>query len=287
MAILGSVANVRLYFRTTHRKAVLSILVRREYDVDTTQNVTRVVAEALPRGLRAQRCVTAGLVLTAVVVSAAGCSSGGDRGSTTPPAASSTTTHTTTATAPPNEYDISRIGAMQASLPAGFDATSIPRATLSQEQIDAPGVGGLSSAPPATVDPPACAATLKPLGAVGVGGDSEGFIATTGPHIIVVMAARAPHPFTTPIDQIGCEHVSVTSPDGISGTVDRIPGPDIPGAKTVGAQAHLTMPGADSITDEYTFTATLGDRTVAVVQGDTDPALLRDILTKAVATLQG
>lgn len=256
-------------------------------NVNTTHNLKRIGAGVLPRGTRARNYVTAGLVLVAAVGSAVGCSSR-DNGSTTasPPMSVSATTRAAAAE-PPEGYDISRIGAVQDSLPAGYDAIAIPAVTLSQEQLDAPGIGGLSSAPPATVDPPACAATLKPLGAVGVGGQSQGFFATKGPGTVVVMAARAQHPFATQIDQPGCDHVTVDSPDGTNGTVDRIPAPDIPGVQTVGAQAHITLSGAGSTTDEYTFTAALGDHTLAVVQGDTDPGLLRDILTKAVAALQG
>jgi hypothetical protein len=238
--------------------------------------------------MRAQKYATAGLVLLAAVGSAVGCSSRENGSSTaSSPVSSSATTRATTATEPPNGYDISRIGAVLANLPPGYDAIAIPPATLSQEQIDAPGIGGLSSAPPATVDPTACAATLKPLGAVGVGAQSEGFVATKGPETIVVIAARAHHPLTTQINQPGCDSVSVNSPDGTNGTVDRIPGPGIPGVQTVGVKAHITLSGAGSTSDEYTFTAALGDQTVAVVQGDTDPGLLRGILIKAVAALQG
>jgi len=85
----------------------------------------------------------------------------------TPAPASGTSAQASSASTPaaPAHYDISRIGAAKAALPAGFDATDVPADTVSEDQLDAPGVGGLSTAAPSVVDPAPCAVLLKPLGA--------------------------------------------------------------------------------------------------------------------------
>ena len=102
--------------------------------------------------------------------------------------------------------------------------------------------------------------------------------------MLVVMAAQSDHP-AAEITRAGCEHITVTSPDGVSATVEQVPGPDIAGVKTAGLQAHVSTGGRT--TDEVTYTAALGDRTIVVVQGDVDPPVAADVLGKAVTALRG
>lgn len=207
-----------------------------------------------------------------------------DDGKTAPPTSAGSAT--SAAAAPAKNVDIARIGTVQSSLPAGYDAIPLPPKTITQEQLDAPGIAALSADPPAVVDPAACAIALKPLGAVGVGGTAEGFVGSKDASTIVVMAATAKDK-AGKISQAGCDHFTVTSPHGPNGTIDRIPGPDIAGVETVGAKAHVDAQGLPVPTEEYTFTAAVGDRTILVVQGDSDPDGLKKILEKAVAAVQG
>ncbi|MDR3664304.1 MAG: DUF5642 family protein [Mycobacterium sp.] len=182
------------------------------------------------------------------------------------------------------KYDITRVGAVKSSLPAGFDQFDIPKGTVTQDKLDAPGVGGLTTTPPAAVNPPECASMIKPLAPAGVGAETEGFVGSQDAHTIVVMAAKAAKTVGE-LGHSGCDHITVDSPDGISATVDRIPGPDIPGAQTMGVQAHITANAKN--TQETTYTAVMGDRTVAVVQADIDPQVAKDLLGKVVAALKG
>jgi hypothetical protein len=198
-------------------------------------------------------------------------------------AAPSAASATSSSPAAPANYDISRIGAVKEAL-SGYDAMDLPVDTVEQKQLDAPGVGALSTAPPSVVTPAECAVLLKPLAPVGVGARAQGLMADKSPHTIVVMAAQSDKP-ATEIGRAGCEHITITAPDGVNASIDQVPGPDIPGVKTVGLRAHVITP--DRTTDESTYTAALGDRTIVVVQGDVDQAMAAAVLGKAATALRG
>lgn len=213
----------------------------------------------------------------------AGCGAAHDPASTPSPLNSATSSGVP-APAAPATYDIGRIGAAKGAVPAGFDPTDIPADAVSQQNMDAPWVGGLSGAAPAVVAPAQCAALLRPLGPVGVGARAQGFVGGQDGHMIVVMAAQSDKPAGA-ITAAGCDHITVTSPGSGSISVDRLAGPDIPGVPTVGLRAQGSTAGKTM--DESTYTAALGDRTIVVVQGDVDPAVAADVLAKAVAAVRG
>ncbi|MUL45473.1 hypothetical protein FZI85_24010 [Mycobacterium sp. CBMA293] len=181
------------------------------------------------------------------------------------------------------KYDISKVSAVKGSLPAGYDPMDLERSTVTQEKLDAPGVGALTATPPSVVTPAECASMIKPLAPAGIGAQTMGFIGSNQEgHTIIVMAAEAKT--IGELGHAGCDHFTVDSPDDINATVDRIPGPDVPGAKTMGVQAHITANG--KTTEETTFTAIAGDKTVVVVQSDLDPQVAKDLLGKTVSALK-
>ncbi|MGB8403867.1 MAG: DUF5642 family protein [Mycobacterium sp.] len=209
--------------------------------------------------------------VTLVSVLVAGCGDHGDKAGAPSSGAS-------------GNYDIAKVMSVKSSLPAGFQSIDIPRAVVSPDQLDAPGVGALSVGPPSTVTPPECAVLLKPFGAVGAGADATGFVADQADKSIVVMAATAAKT-AGPITQAGCDHITVTSPDGVTGAIDSVPAPAIKDVPTAGLLARVTAVG--KTTEQTTFYAALGDRTVVVVQGDLTAEVAADLLSKAVAALQG
>jgi Domain of unknown function (DUF5642) len=181
------------------------------------------------------------------------------------------------------KYDISKVAGAKGSLPPGYDPMDLESDTVTQEKLDAPGVGALSTTPPSVVTPAECASLLKPLAPAGVGAKTAGFIGSNQEgHTIIVMAAEAAK--AAELGPAGCDHITVDSTDGVTATVDRVPGPDIAGAKTMGVQAHITAGGKPI--EETTYTAVLGDKTVAVVQADVDPQIAKDLLVKAVAAMK-
>ena len=216
----------------------------------------------------------------------AGCSEHKDGQQAAPASSSSSTAAGSSTAAVPATYDITKISGAKGNLPPGFEADDIPADTVSQEQMDAAGIGGLGTAPTTVVTPPECAAVLKPFAPVGIGARAHGFMATQGQgqHIIVVMAAQSDKP-AAPISHAGCDHFTAQSASGVSATVEQVPGPSIPGVPTAGHLAHVTADG--KTIDEMTFTAALGDKTIEVVQGDLPAATMSDVLGKAVAALRG
>ena len=150
--------------------------------------------------------------------------------------------------------------------------------------MDAAGIGGLGTGATTTVTPAECAVVLKPFAPVGVGAKAHGFMATSGPNMIIVMAAQSDKPIGA-ITQSGCDHFSAKSASGMTASVDSVPGPEISGVKTAGHTAHVTSEG--KTIDETTFTAALDDKTIVVVQGDSPAATMSDVLAKAVAAVKG
>ncbi len=182
------------------------------------------------------------------------------------------------------KYDISKVGGAKSSLPPGFDPMDLERGTVTQEKLDAPGVGALTTTPPSVVTPAECASLLKPLAPAGLGAKTAGFIGSDQEaHTIIVMAAEADKTVGE-LGHSGCDHLTVDTTDGVTATVERVPGPDIAGAKTMGVQAHITANG--KAIEETTYTAVMGDKTVAVVQADIDPQVAKDVLVKAVAAMK-
>ncbi|WP_071287019.1 DUF5642 family protein [Mycolicibacterium llatzerense] len=182
------------------------------------------------------------------------------------------------------KYDISKVGGVKSSLPAGYDPMDLEQDTVTQEKLDAPGVGALTTTPPSVVTPAECASLLKPLAPAGVGAKAEGFVGSNQEgHTIIVVAAEAAKN-AGELGHAGCDHITVDTTDGVTATVDRVPGPDIAGAKTMGVQAHISANGKSI--EEATYTAVMGDKTVAVVQADIDPQVAKDLLVKVVAALK-
>ena len=119
---------------------------------------------------------------------------------------------------------------------------------------------------------------------VCAGAKTAGFIGSNQEgHTVIVMAAEADKTVGE-LGHAGCDHITVDSTDGVTATVERVAGPDIAGAKTMGVQAHITANG--KAIEETTYTAVLGDKTVAVVQADVDPQVAKDLLVKAVAAIK-
>lgn len=182
------------------------------------------------------------------------------------------------------KYDISKVGGAKSSLPPGFDPMDLERDTVTQEKLDAPGVGALTTTPPSVVTPAECASLLKPLAPAGLGAKTAGFIGSDQEaHTIIVMAAEADKTVGE-LGHSGCDHLTVDTTDGVTATVERVPGPDIAGAKTMGVQAHITADG--KAIEETTYTAVMGDKTVVVVQADIDPQVAKDVLVKTVAAMK-
>jgi len=182
------------------------------------------------------------------------------------------------------KYDISKVGSAKSSLPPGYDPMDLEADTVTQEKLDAPGVGALTTMPPSVVTPAECASLLKPLAPAGVGAKTVGFIGSNQEaHTIIVIAAEAANAVGE-LGHAGCDHLTVDSTDGVTATVERVPGPDIAGAKTMGVQAHIIANG--KAIEEATYTAVLGDKTVAVVQADIDPQVAKDLLVKAVTAMK-
>ncbi|BBX34438.1 hypothetical protein MMAG44476_28764 [Mycolicibacterium mageritense DSM 44476 = CIP 104973] len=184
---------------------------------------------------------------------------------------------------PAGGYDITRIHELQNQFPPGYTVKPLPPITLTQEQVDQ--LGGLSGAMPFTFDPPHCDTMLKPVPATA-GARSEGLDAQ-GVEPITVIAVQSPTPARSEVGA-GCDHVSVRSPGVAEGTVERIAGPDISGADTMGVRIHLNvnLKQTTRSMDRYTFVATLSPTTAVVVQGDANADVLQDLLTKSVAALR-
>jgi len=221
------------------------------------------------------------LVLVLGAGAAAGCGEHKSNQQAVTSSASVTSSATKAAPVHYDHYDIAKISAVKNALPQGFAATDIPPDTVSQERLDAPGIGGMTAVAPDVVAPPQCGVVLKPLGRLGVGAKSQGFIANQDQRMVVVMAAQSDKPAQAGPD--GCDHVTVTSPDGVSGTVERGPGPAIEGAQTTALTAQTNSGGQS----DTMYTALIGDRTLVVVQGEVEPEVAADLLGKAVAALRG
>lgn len=186
---------------------------------------------------------------------------------------------------PPGGYDIGRITNLANQLPPGFTVTQIPRTTLTKEQADS--IAGLSKQFAFTFDPPQCNTLLKQSG-VEAGAVTQGLLAH-GPQIeVTITATQAAQAIPNPAMGGGCSHVAFTSQDTARGTADVMGGPAIDGASTSAVKVHLDFatPEFSKTIDRLTYAAVLSDKTAVVVDGESNPQLLVDLLVKAVAALR-
>ncbi|MCG5433723.1 DUF5642 family protein [Mycobacterium sp. MYCO198283] len=192
-------------------------------------------------------------------------------------------------TAPPRaDVDISRIGLLVNDFPVTYRVRSLPRSTLTREQIDH------AAALPAglTVEPPQCRGLDNVL-PDAVGATVEG-VEGTGDRSITVVAIATEQPL--PVDRpAGCERVTVRSVGGaVLGEVEPIPPPEITGAAAHGYRATLSYGNPPVRTASITFRAQVTDTLAVGVQSTAtgpppsdDGAMERGLLVKAVAAVRG
>jgi hypothetical protein len=214
-----------------------------------------------------------------MTLGSAGCASGGQPSSSGSGAS----------TNPAGNYDISRITQLDSQFPPGYSVSPIPRKTLTQQEAD--DFGGMLKKFGFTVDPPQCSSALKQLQVVG-GTQLQG-LSAKGPQEVAVVAVQAPTPISAAPSGDSCGHITFMSDFG-HGTADRLPGPAISGATTVGVKMHvdIALPGASKTMDQQIYLASLGDRTAITVTGQSetgksDTQLLEALLIKAVTAVRG
>jgi hypothetical protein len=233
--------------------------------------------------LIANSVVRIGLAMLAAGLTSCGSNSPKANGPQSTPSATKVPPATVLAE-PPGGYDIGRIANLATQLPPGFTVTQIPRTTLTKEQADS--IAGLSKQFAFTFDPAHCNTVLKPAG-VDAGSVSQGLVAH-GPQEVTVVAAQSPQAIPDTVVGAGCSHVTFKSQDTAQGTADRLPGPAIDGASTSAVKVHLDFatPTFSKSIDRLTFFAALSDKTAVVVDGESNPQLLADLLVKAVAAIR-
>lgn len=202
------------------------------------------------------------------------------------PSAGSAATPQPAASAAP-QYDISRVDAVKDDFPAGFTAQAHPAKTLGEQDIAGSGVAAFTDA---QVDPPQCrSVVIPPYVDPKLGTDAAGVIAQGDQGNMYVVALKAPAPVAAGENPAGCDRVALSGSPQATGTVERIPAPDIAGATTTGARLTVADPQEDP---DYLYTAALDDRTSIVVMGSADTALdpqrlMADLLVKAVSAVRG
>lgn len=186
---------------------------------------------------------------------------------------------------PPGGYDIGRIANLANQFPPGFTVTPVPRTTLTKEQADS--VAGLSKQFAFTFDPPQCNTVLKPAG-VEAGAVSQGLLAHGPQTEVTVIATQTSQPIPDTVVGAGCSHVAFKSQDTARGTADVLAGPAIDGASTSAVKVHLDFatPGFSKSIDRLTYVAALSGKTAVVVDSESNPQLLADLLVKAVAVIR-
>lgn len=201
-----------------------------------------------------------------------------------PSSAPSSVQHATTA---PASYDISRVDNVRDDFPAGFTVQAHPAKTLQQQDIDS---SSLTAFTGAQVDPPQCRpAVIPPYADPVVGTEAAGVRAEGDRGNIYVVALRSPTPNPVSQPPPGCDRMSLSGSPEATGTVERIPPPDVAGVTTTGVK----MTGADPQDEpDYLYTAALDDRTTIVVMGSADEQLdpqklLADLLVKATSAVRG
>ncbi|HEV7422991.1 MAG TPA: hypothetical protein VGO30_24630 [Mycobacterium sp.] len=223
---------------------------------------------------------------TAVVLS--GCST-----STTEPerstAASASTPTASSSSAAPGGYDLSRLAELRVDIPIEFEPKVYPKERL--DGAFASDVGAVvSSGEHFAVDPPQCRPLLKPVDA------------TAGVESVTIRADKlkgkdgiwlgAYSPVSVPsgIPSTGCDRMMYSVPElqNQTGTVARIPAPDIEGATTIALQIQVNQYQYVG----YHYAAIIGDDAFIRVEGRFDPSfqaqpMLPDMLVKAVAAIRG
>lgn len=104
-----------------------------------------------------------------------------------------------------------------------------------------------------------------------------------------VVALRSPDSVTPEADPAGCDRIALSGSPQATGTVERIPAPDIGGVTTTGVKLTVADPEDDP---DYLYTAALDDHTSVVVMGSADEQLdpqrlMSDLLVKAVSAVRG
>lgn len=186
----------------------------------------------------------------------------------------------------PAAYDISRVDNVRVDFPPGFRVQAHPAKTLQQQDIDS---SSLTAFTGADVDPPQCRpAVIPPYADPVVGTEAAGVRAEGGQGDIYVVALRSPQPTRVDSPPAGCDRMSLSGSPEATGTVERVPAPNLPGVVTTGVK----MTGADPSDDpDYLYTAALDDQTTVVVMGSADEKLdpqqlLADLLVKATAAVR-
>lgn len=234
-------------------------------------------AERAGRGL-AGRMVARMIVVLGAGAALAGCDDSA-AGSGVPQSAAAAPTAT--------PYDISKIEAVKDDFPAGFTAEAHPVKTLEQGDIAGSGAAAFIDA---GVDPPQCRSVVIPTYTdPKAGAQAAGVIGQGDQGNMYVIALRSPDPVAAEDVPAGCDRVTLSGSPEATGSVERIPAPDIAGVTTTGVK--LIAEGSDDEPD-YLYTAALDDRTSIVVMGSADQQLapqqlMSDLLVNAVAAVRG
>ncbi|WP_085130731.1 DUF5642 family protein [Mycolicibacter engbaekii] len=184
-------------------------------------------------------------------------------------------------------YDVSRIDAVANDFPEGFTAQAHPAKTLAQSDIDGSAVAAFTQA---QVDPPQCRSVVIPRYVdPKAGTEAAGVIGQGDQGNMYVVALRSPDSVTPEAAPAGCDRIALSGSPQATGTVERIPAPDIGGVTTTGVKLTVADPEDDP---DYLYTAALDDHTSVVVMGSADEQLdpqrlMSDLLVKAVTAVRG
>lgn len=221
-----------------------------------------------------------GLVVALVVMSG-----GGSNSNTTP--ADPDTSPAAEAQSAPSEpaegYDISRMANMTADFPSGFNVTKVSHYVVTQQMVDM--ADAIAGGVKPIVDPPQCVPATHSNVAVD---EQMQTIKADGPQHIEIIAGQTTQENPASRVPTDCEHVVLTAAGGAHGSEDGIPSPTISGVPTYAFKLHWdSAPITGQTKDTYRYVAVLSERTVAGVNGESDPELLQDLLVKAVAAIRG
>jgi len=225
------------------------------------------------------------VLCTAVVLS--GCSA-----TKTAPESAPTSARTPTASsaaAASGAYDLSRLAELTGDIPIEFEPKVYPKEHLDEDF--ASDVGAVvSSGEQFTVNPAQCHPLLKPVAAAaGVESVTIRADKLRGKDGIW-LGAYSPVAVPSGIPSAGCDRMTYAIPElqNQTGTVERIPAPDIDGATTIALKILVNQYQYVG----YYYAAIIGDDTFIRVEGRFDPSfpaqpILPDMLVKAVAAIRG
>jgi hypothetical protein len=186
---------------------------------------------------------------------------------------------------PSGGYDISRIADLSDDFPSEFSVAPISHRVVTQQMVDR-GEGVLGRLRP-SVSPPQCAPATQSNVVVGERIES---LTADGPQHVTVIATQSGQMNPASVVPVGCDQMALTVNDvsGARGTEQKISSPRIAGVPTYGFLIHWeTVPLSGGTKDLFKYGAILSDRTVVGVQGESDAALLEDLLVKAVSAIRG